>query len=167
MGLRLEETLTLRPKDIQAKNQQVYIHCSKGGKSRMVPLPQVTLLALRRHWATHRNDQLLFPRLSGDANTIKTTSKTLDRGSLQRAIKLAAKSCGIPRNITIRSLRHSYATHLIEKGVDTRQLQAILGHVHIKTTQRYLHLTSVTQENARDQVAALMNALAIDWENVS
>ena len=133
----------------------------------MVPLPRVTLLALRRHWATHRNDQLLFPRLSGDANTIKTTSKTLDRGSLQRAIKLAAQSCGIPRNITIRSLRHSYATHLIEKGVDTRVIQNILGHAHIKTTQRYLHLTSVTQINARDQIANLMDALTIAWENRS
>lgn len=130
----------------------------------MVPLPRVTLLALRCHWATHRNTQLLFPRLSGDDNTIQTTTKTMERGSLQRAIKLAAQSCGIPRNITIRSLRHSYATHLLEKGVDTRQIQTILGHVHIKTTQRYLHLTSVTQENARDQIAELMEALKISWE---
>jgi len=167
MGLRLEETLTLRPKDIQAKCEQVRIHCSKGGKSRMVPLPNVTLRALRNHWKTHRNDQLIFPSLSGDVTFKRTTKKMMNRGSLQRAIKLAVTSCGIPRDITARSLRHSYATHLIEKGVDIRQVQAILGHLNLKTTERYTHLTNVTQHNARQQITSLMNALSISWEDKS
>jgi len=167
MGLRLEETLTLRPRDIQAKCEQVRIHCSKGGKSRMVPLPNVTLLALRNHWKTHRNNQLIFPSLSGDDTVKRTTKKAMDRGSLQRAIKLAVVSRGIPREITARSLRHSYATHLIEKGVDIRQVQAILGHLHLKTTERYTHLTNVTQQNAREQITSLMNALSISWEDKS
>lgn len=167
MGLRLEETLTLRPRDIQAKCEQVRIHCSKGGKSRMVPMPMITLLALRNHWKTHRNPHLLFPRLSGNETRICTTEKIMDRGSLQRAIKLAVIACGIPREITARSLRHSYATHLIEKGVDIRQVQTILGHHHLKTTERYTHLTNVTQQNARDQITVLMNALSLLWEDKS
>ncbi len=116
MGLRLEETLTLRPCDINAQVKQVHIRCSKGGKSRMVPLPDVTVIHLRQFWKTHRHPTLLFPRLTGDANAIKSTHKTLDRGSLQRAIKLATASCGIPRHITIRSLRHSYAYTDVGKG---------------------------------------------------
>ena len=167
MGLRLEETLTLRPRDIQAKCEQVRIHCSKGGKSRMVPLPIVTLLALRNHWKSHQNPQLIFPRLNDNDVFKRTTKKTMDRGSLQRAIKLAVASCGIPREITARSLRHSYATHLIEKGVDIRQVQAILGHQHLKTTELYTHLTNVTQQNARDQITVLMNALSLSWEDKS
>ncbi len=165
MGLRLEEALTLRTRDINANCKQVHIRCSKGGKSRMVPLPDLTLTVLRNYWKTHRNPTLIFPRLKGDFDTIQATTKTLDRGSLQRAIKLAVTSCSIPRLITIRSLRHSYATHLLEKGVDLREIQSILGHVDPKTTARYTHLTNVTQRNTVEQIASLMNALSINWED--
>lgn len=165
MGLRLEETLTLRPSDINAKVEQVHIRCSKGGKSRMVPLPDVTLFHLRRFWQTHRHPNLIFPRLKGNAQDIMSTKKTLDRGSLQRAIKLATASCDIPRHITIRSLRHSYATHLLEMGVDLREIQSIMGHESSKTTEIYTHLTNVTQHNARTQIATLMGNLSIRWED--
>ena len=167
MGLRLEETLTLRPKDLNANCKQAHIRCSKGGKSRMVPLPDFTLILLRRYWATHKNPALIFPRLKDGSITPQATTKTMDRGSLQRAIKLAVKECGIPRDITTRSLRHSYATHLLEKGVDLREIQSILGHVNSKTTERYTHLTNVTQRNASEQIASLMNALTIHWEEKS
>jgi len=164
MGLRLEETLSLRPRDINASCQQVYIPCSKGGKSRMVPLPNQTLSVLRKYWTTHRNPHLLFPRLKPKYETAKSTRTAMDRGNLQRAIKLAVASCNIPRIITIRSLRHSFATHLLEKGVDLREIQVILGHVDLKTTARYTHLTNVTQQNAVGQIASLMNALNVNWE---
>jgi len=165
MGLRLDEALTLRPSDINAQVKQVHIRGAKGGKSRMVPLPDVTLVQLRQFWKTHRHPQLIFPRLTGCADTIQSTQKTLDRGSLQRAIKLATATCGIPRKITIRSLRHSYATHLLEKGVDLREIQSIMGHESPKTTERYTHLTNVTQHNAITQIAALMNHLVLDWRD--
>jgi len=162
MGLRLEETLTLRPCDINAQVGQVHIRSSKGGKSRMVPLPNATLMHLRQFWKTHRHPTLIFPRLKGDADAVQSTTKTLDRGSLQRAIKLATASCGIPRTITIRSLRHSYATHLLEKGVDLREIQSIMGHESPKTTEIYTHLTQVTNHNAITQIASLMDNLMID-----
>jgi len=77
----------------------------------------------------------------------------------------AVESCGIPRLITIRSLRHSYATHLIEKGVDLREIQTILGHASPTTTARYTHLTNITQRNATEQISSLMNAINIHWED--
>jgi len=116
MGLRLNEALTLRPSDIDAEHHQVHIRCSKGGKSRMVPLPDLTLTTLRQYWKTHRNSQLIFPSHKGKKNARQTTNEPMDCGSAQIAIKAAVASCGIPRHITIRSLRHSYATHLIEKA---------------------------------------------------
>jgi len=167
MGLRLTEALTLRPGDINAQHQQVHIRCSKGGKSRMVPLPELTLYFLRKHWATHRNPTLIFPRQSGANINSQTTTITLDCGGVQKAIKRAVEDCGIPRLITIRSLRHSYATHLLEKGVDLREIQSIMGHESPKTTERDTHLTNVTQKNARQQIASLINGLNIHWEKLS
>jgi len=167
MGLRLTEALTLRPGDIDAVHQQVHIRCSKGGKSRMVPLPDHTLWVCRKHWLTHRNPSLLFPRKKGSTNDQQNTTVTIDCGSVQKAIKHAVEACGISRLITIRSLRHSYATHLLEKGVDLREIQSIMGHESPKTTERYTHLTNVTQHNARQQIQSLMNAVKIDWEDES
>ncbi len=165
MGLRLEETLSLRPRDINANCKQVHIRCSKGGKSRMVPLPDLTLQVLRKYWSSHRNPLLIFPRLKSKDVAVESTTKSMDRGSLQRAMKLAVSDCGIPRIITIRSLRHSFATHLLEKGVDLREIQTILGHANLKTTERYTHLTNVTQRNTFDQITTLMSALTISWED--
>lgn len=167
MGLRLTEALTLRPGDINSTHQQVHIRCSKGGKSRMVPLPELTLFFLRKHWATHRNPTLIFPRQSGVNFNKQSTTVTLDCGSVQKAIKLAVSDAGIPRLITIRSLRHSYATHLLEKGVDLREIQSIMGHESPKTTERYTHLTNVTQNNARQQISTLINALNLQWVDES
>ena len=70
------------------------------------------------------------------------------------------------KNITPRSLRHSYATHLIEAGIDLLEVQKILGHRSILTTARYTHLTSHTQDNAKQVIDDLMNGFSIDWGNV-
>lgn len=82
MGLRLNEALTLRTGDISATHRQVHIRCTKGGKSRMVPLPDLTLRVLRKHWITHRNPQLLFPRQNTKSNDQLHTNVTMDCGSL-------------------------------------------------------------------------------------
>jgi len=166
MGLRLTEALTLRTGDVDAAHHQVHIRCTKGGKSRMVPLPDLTLRVLRNHWKTHRNPHLLFPSHLGKTknNIERNATLPMDCGNVQVAIKAAVTACGIPRLITIRSLRHSYATHLLEKGVDLREIQSILGHEDPKTTARYTHLTNVTQRNTVDQIASLMNVLDVNWE---
>ncbi len=109
MGLRLGEALNLRPCDIDAEHAQVHIRCAKGGKSRMVPLPDAALFILRKYWTTHRNRQLIFPSRKGKSDARHTTNIPMDCGAVQIAIRAAVDSCGIPRLITIRSLRHSYA----------------------------------------------------------
>jgi site-specific recombinase XerD len=166
MGLRLTEALSLRCGDIDAGHHQVHIRCTKGGKSRMVPMPDLTLRVMRDHWKSHRNPQFLFPSHLGKTtnNTANDSTSPMDCGNVQRAIKAAVTDCGIPRLITIRCLRHSYATHLLEKGVDLREIQTILGHEDPKTTARYTHLTNVTQRNTMDQIKTLISAIEVNWE---
>ena len=165
MGLRLGEALSLRISDIDAQRHQVHIRHGKGGKSRFVPLPDVTLAALRNYWKTHKNRQLLFPRLFDDPEKTKYTDIVMDRGGPQSAIRATVLSCGFHRHITLHCLRHSFATHLLEKGVDLREIQRILGHANMKTTARYTHLTQTTHFNAHQQIASLMNALNLQWRD--
>jgi len=141
MGLRLGEGLTLATADIDRSRMQVHIRGGKGRKDRMIPLPQATLQLLERYWHTHRNRTLLFPNLLGGARRILTTDRPMDRGGVQGALRAALRDCGICRPITVHSLRHSYATHLLEAGVNLRFIQLYLGHSSPATTAIYTHLT--------------------------
>jgi len=167
MGLRLGEALSLSVNDIDAQRHQVHVRHGKGGKSRFVPLPDVTLKALRRYWQSHRNRQLIFPRLYDDPTNTRFTPTPMDRSGPQSAIRATVLSCRFNRHVTLHGLRHSYATHLLEKGVDLREIQRILGHSSPRTTARYTHLTQVTNSNANEQIASLMNALNIQWRDAS
>ena len=91
----------------------------------------------------------------------------MDRGGVQLAIKAAVRDCGIQRNISPRSLRHGYATHMLELGVDLREIQAILGHVRPETTARYAHLTDVTSANAAEKLQQLFHTFSIRWEDAT
>jgi len=163
MGLRLGEALALRVNDIHADRHCVHIRQAKGGKSRFVPLPEFTLTALRRYWQTHRHPSFIFPRLSVDPLLTRETNIIMDRGGAQKALQAVICDCHFNRNITIHSLRHSYATHLLEKGVSLRDIQNILGHACLRTTARYTHLTQVTHQHTDDQIKALMDALCVTW----
>lgn len=165
MGLRLSEALSLTIDDIDAQRHQVHIRHSKGRKSRLVPLPEVILLALRRYWKTHQNRRLLFPRLFDDPEKTRITTLPMDRSGPQAAIRAVVLSCGLNRHITLHGLRHSFATHLLEQGVDLREIQRVLGHASARTTARYTHLTPVTQHNAVEKIASLMNALNLQWRD--
>ena len=83
------------------------------------------------------------------------------------AIKKVVQEMGLTKNIYCHSLRHSYATHLLEAGVDMLEVQKILGHVSILTTAKYTHLTSKTTERADDKINALMDQFTISWGNIS
>ena len=102
----------------------------KGDKDRLVPLPQPTLDAFEQVWRTHHNRRWLFPNRRGDA--------PLDERVLRRSFAAAAAAAGVPPGITPHALRHSYATRLIENGVDTRVVQILLGHTKLESTARYL-----------------------------
>lgn len=157
MGLRLGEGLSLKVGDIDSKRMFVHIRKGKGGKDRYVPLPDAALIALRKYWVTHRNPLLLFPNLNGSKERIAESKTYMDRGAMQTAMKAAVKECGIHKKVSIHSLRHSYATHLLEAGINLRLIQEYLGHSSSVTTERYTRLTKISQENAGEILNSIMN----------
>lgn len=167
MGLRLGEGLELEVGDIDGTRHRVHIRGAKGGKDRYVPLPEVTLDVLRRYWATHRHPKLLFPNPIGGVQQMYRATGPMNRGGVQLAIKAAVADCGIQRKITSHSLRHGLATHLLELGVDLREIQKILGHARPETTARYAHLTDVTSANAAEQLRKILHSFSIRWEDAA
>jgi integrase/recombinase XerD len=163
MGLRLGEGLQLEVGDIDGSRRRVHIRKAKGGRDRYVSLPEVTLDALRRFWSTHRNGRLLFPNTKGSAQQIRTAVTSMDRGGVQAAMKAAVVDCGIHRKITLHSLRHGYATHLLELGVDLLDIQKTLGHALLKTTAGYVQLTDVIRKDAVEQLEHMFESFSIRW----
>lgn len=146
-GLRLSEGIHLRVEDIDSSRMLVAVRNGKGGKDRYVPLPQHTLEHLRAYWMLHRPRTWLFPSKKGEL--------PLDSSSLQKTFKAVVRQSGIGKNASVHTLRHSYATYLLENGVNLRVIQALLGHKSPNTTAIYTHLTQKTV----DQLAAVINRL--------
>ena len=166
MGLRLGEGLGMEIGDIDSNQRRVHVRQGKGGKDRYVPLPDPTLQHLRRFWRTHRHPRLLFPNASGNEASARTASSPMDRGGVQAAIQVARKDCGIHKHLTVHSLRHAYATHLLELGVDLRSIQVVLGHQKPETTARYAHLTEVNRQQAKERIEELMADFPLRWEDI-
>lgn len=159
-GLRLQEALHLEVSDIDSKRMFIHIHRGKGAKDRYVPLPQPTLESLRRHWATHRHPRLIFPALGRSGQGAATSQNPMAISSVQGALRGAKLEAGIrKKGVTMHTLRHSYATHLLEAGVNLRAIQHYLGHSSIQTTMIYLHLTQQGHENASQLIEKLMEGL--------
>ena len=157
MGLRLSEGLNLTIHDIDGLQMQVHIRDGKGGKDRLVPLPSSTLIALRSYWKTHRHPRLIFP------GTQLKTNTPMDKGSAQKALKRVLQDCRINKRISPHSLRHCFATHLLEQGLDLRSLQQLLGHASLNTTARYTQLTQLKQKDMSRAVNKLTDKLHITW----
>ena len=155
-GLRLSEGLQLQVRDIDKDRMLVHVHRGKGGKDRYVPLPPATLALLREYWSTHRNPVWLFPSKTRRAESARAATQPLAKGVVQTAIRKAAGQLGIQKHVSMHTLRHSYATHLLEAGVNLRLIQKYLGHSHLQTTMVYLHLTNVGEEQARAAINKLM-----------
>ncbi len=147
LGLRMNEGLNLQIGDIDAKRMMVHIHRGKGAKDRYIPLPTSTLLALRRYWATHRHPKFLFPADGRDHRGVphargpSDAETTMSETAVQGAMKLITREINFGKKVSTHTLRHSYATHLLEAGVSLRQIQQFLGHSSLQTTIIYLHLT--------------------------
>jgi site-specific recombinase XerD len=133
-GLRISELLGLQVTDIDASRMVVTVRHGKGAKDRQVPLSARLLSGLRRWWCTHRHPRWLFPG--------KTSARPLSEGMVQRIAGRVVKRAGLRKKATLHTLRHSYATHLLEAGVDVVTLQKLLGHSDLSTTARYLHLST-------------------------
>ncbi len=147
--------MSLQTTDIYGQQNIIHVHRGKGAKDRYVPLPQVTLELLRKHWHTHKHPVILFPALKTRKQTEDLNHMTLS--SVRNALKKAKDDAQIiKRNVTIHTLRHSYATHLLEAGVNIRTIKNYLGHAQLETTMIYLHLTPKSQQDAHQRIDSLM-----------
>lgn len=149
-GLRISEGIALQISDIDGKRQMLHVHRGKGAKDRYVPLPDETYQLLRRYWASHRNPVLIFPTMGrGGHQGAATSTQPMAISSVQNAFREAALTTGITkRRVSVHTLRHCYATHLLEAGVNVRVVQRYMGHSKLETTMIYLHLTRKGTEDA-------------------
>jgi len=159
-GLRLTEALHLEVSDIDSARMMLHVHRGKGAKDRFVPLPKTALSILRTHWKTHRNARLLFPAQGRDSRSASSAHTPMAISSVQGAFRAAKHQAAIAkRGVSIHTLRHSYATHLLEAGVNLRVIQKNLGHTSLETTMVYLHLSAKGNEDAYALINALMEDL--------
>jgi integrase/recombinase XerD len=156
LGLRLTEALHLQVGGIDGARRLVHVHRGKGARDRYVPLPSRTLQMLRDYWRTHRHPLWLFPALGRDQKAAASATHPIPKNSVQGALRRVVRQLGLKKRVSVHTLRHSYATHLLEAGVNLRQIQQYLGHRSLKTTTLYLHLTSHGQEHAVATLEALM-----------
>ena len=159
-GLRLQEALHLEVSDIDSQRLMIHVHRGKGAKDRLVPLPHATLIILRTHWRSHRNPRLLFPACGRDGRAAATATTPMAKSSVQGAFRHAKRDAGVAkREVSVHTLRHCYATHLLEAGVNLRVIQKNMGHASLETTMMYLHLTSKGQEDAYALIDRVMEGL--------
>jgi integrase/recombinase XerD len=156
-GLRLQEGTHLQVAAVDSARMQLHIQ-GKGKKERYVPLPQSMLKLLRAHWCTHRSAQWLFPAPTrhGLAHSLRHDGGPVTRCSVQHAFHAAWLASGLNKPASVHTLRHSYATHLLEAGVNLRVIQEILGHRSPRTTALYTHLTSAVRATLTDPLNDLM-----------
>ena len=133
-GLRVSEVVGLRVEDIDSRRMVIRVRQGKGRKDREVMLSPRLLDILRRYWLTTQPRGYLFPGRDPD--------RPISASAVQRACKAARRKSGLKKRISPHSLRHSFATHLLEAGTDRRTIQILLGHNHLSTTARYTHVST-------------------------
>lgn len=151
LGLRLGEGLALEASHIDSDRLFVWIRDGKGAKDRGVPLPRPLLARLRQYWKTERPaspTRYLFVPPQGTAPLHETT--------LQKTFSAARRDANIQKAATIHTLRHSYATHLIESGISLRTIQQVLGHKSLRTTELYMHVTQPGNDHLQEVLDRLM-----------
>jgi len=151
-GLRLGEGARLKVSDVDGSRMVIHIEQGKGGKDRYVPLPRRTLTELRNWYKTHRNPTWVFPAAGrpGKHDEFSWATRPTPIGNVQDAFRDALRKSGVNKRASVRTLRHSYATHLVELGINLRLIQEYLGHLSPKTTAIYTHLTEVAHHRFKD-----------------
>ncbi len=164
-GLRLSEGLSLTIYDIKGEEGKLLIRQGKGLKDRMVPIASDMLEDLRAYYRFHRHPLLIFPNVGRGIQhgaelkaRMRSATTPMPHASLQRLLVVARKELNIP-DATVHSLRHSFATHLIESGASLHTVQRLLGHKKIETTMTYLHVTHQSREDTRALIEALCQGL--------
>ncbi len=133
-GLRVSEAVALRPADIDSARMVLRVDQGKGRKDRYVMLSPRLLEVLRDYWRIERPKPWLFP---GDG-----AGRHISKNAVEQACQKAHRACGIDKPVTPHSLRHAFATHLLESGTDVRRIQLLLGHRSLATTSRYLNVAT-------------------------
>lgn len=166
-GLRISEARHIKPKDINSKRNVLLVREGKGGKSREVPMNPALINRLRTFYLAHQNKEWLFPATVRHYRKHSTLSLSEAMGLGTRPMSIDTthsafrKACdksglmAMHEKIVIHTLRHSYATHMLEAGVSVRQLAAYLGHSSLESTMVYLHLTEMSEEKARAALTTL------------
>lgn len=158
-GLRLTEAAQVAPKDIDRQRRLLHVR-GKGQRDRYIPIPEPMMEVLSDYARTHRCKEWLFPAPSQTRAKSKSAARREPRhvgiSSLQAALKHAVDRSRIGKKASVHTLRHSYATHLLESGVDLRIIQLYLGHKHIQSTVLYTHLTAEVRQTTRASIDALM-----------
>ncbi|MFI3227298.1 MAG: site-specific integrase [Clostridia bacterium] len=135
-GIRLSECASLRVQDIDSENMRLFVYHGKGGKDRYTILSKSNLFVLREYWKefrpSHPDGYLFYPK--------DNKNKCMTWRSIQDAFHKYRKRANLPKHFTVHTLRHCFATHLLESGVDVCRIKQLLGHTHIQSTTFYLHL---------------------------
>jgi integrase/recombinase XerD len=151
LGLRVSELVHLQVTDIDSSRMVVQVRQGKGGKYRLVPLSPRLLSELRRYWLQGRPRPWLFPGPS---------TRALHATTVQRLLPPLVAKAGLSKQVTPHTLRHSYAPHLLEAGVDVVTLQRLLGHSSLQSTTRYLHVST----RRLQQTPSLLDLLVLPKE---
>jgi site-specific recombinase XerD len=152
-GLRVSEVVGLRVGDVDSQRMVIHVRQGKGRKDRMVMLSTQLLALLREYVGAVRPGEWLFPGA--------VPARPLTVRSLQHACAKAARVSGLQKPVTVHTLRHSFATHLLEAGTDLRAIQTLLGHGSVRTTQRYTHVSTLRLQSIRSPLDLAAEATAL------
>lgn len=169
-GLRVGEAVRIELRDLRETHTghpRLHVRCGKGGKDRFVPLSPAMVTELRGWWLTHRHPTFLFPgpttgwrERAQPADAAQRAATHLSVSAVQNTFRLARATSGIPAEATVHTLRHCYATHLLEEGVSLRLISQYLGHASLETTVLYTHLTPLNEARTRTALEVLHRAVA-------
>jgi site-specific recombinase XerD len=169
-GLRVGEAVRVERRDFRDTRTpapRLHVRCGKGGKDRFVPLAPAMVQQLRDWWRTHAHPTLLFPgptcgwrERAQPADAPQRATTHLSVSAVQNMFRLARATAGLPVEATVHTLRHCYATHLLEEGVSLRLISQYLGHASLETTLIYTHLTPLNEAKTRAALVTLHRAVA-------
>jgi site-specific recombinase XerD len=141
-GLRVGEAVSLEPRDVDSERMRIHVRHGKGNKDRYTILTPSLLETLRVYWRAYRPTIVLFP--------MRGYNRPICRGSVQEAVRKARRAAGIAKPVTCHTLRHTFATHLLEAGTDLHTIRELLGHRSLDTTSLYLHVATNALQSTTD-----------------
>ena len=155
LGLRISDTANLQVGDLDSQRMMVHVRRGKRLKDRYIPLPASTLEGLRAFWKTHRHPKFLFPAKGNKGQEPASAKTPMSISTVQGAIKTISDQLNFGKKVSCHTLRHSYATHLLEAGVSIKAIQKYLGHRSLQTTMVYFHVTEIGEADARATINRL------------